>query len=137
MRTPLQIVGVVEDQIGSPKNDGSRGSALYKVPIRLNRSPDGDESRLLVEAWNNPQQYTTMHRPGIARVYGDQIVLDGTTIEEVRDYHARTVKLAVDTVNAQMVELDARRAREKEAAEAAQKAHDANVSDVAKQIKFD
>jgi hypothetical protein len=40
-----------------------------------------------------------MHRPGIARVIGDRIVLDGTTIDEVERYHSATLQLAVDEAN--------------------------------------
>lgn len=46
-----------------------------------------------------------MHRPGIARVVGDQIVLDGTTVEEVRRYHLTTLKLAVKVTNEQFDQL--------------------------------
>ena len=35
---PIEIVGVITDEVGSPRNDGGRGSALYAVPIRLSRS---------------------------------------------------------------------------------------------------
>jgi hypothetical protein len=40
-----------------------------------------------------------MHRPGIARVYGDRIILDGTTMEEIERYHAKTLKLALEKTN--------------------------------------
>ena len=36
-----------------------------------------------------------MHRPGIASVEGDEILLNGTTIEEVRDYHRKTLNLCI------------------------------------------
>ena len=45
-----------------------------------------------------------MHRRGIARVTGDRVVLDGTTVEEVAQYHQRTLKLVVDATNAQHAE---------------------------------
>lgn len=45
-----------------------------------------------------------MHRPGIARVTGDRIVLDGTAAEEVARYHQRTLGLVVDATNAQHAE---------------------------------
>jgi hypothetical protein len=40
-------------------------------------------SELFLQAWDRPLAYTTMHRPGIASVTGDKVILDGTTIEEV------------------------------------------------------
>ncbi len=40
-----------------------------------------------------------MHRPGIASVQGDRIVLDGTTIDELERYHLKTLKLVVRQLN--------------------------------------
>jgi len=40
-----------------------------------------------------------MHRPGIARVSGDKVYLDGTTIEEVQKYHRDTLVLALEETN--------------------------------------
>lgn len=40
-----------------------------------------------------------MHRPGIARVAGDRIIVDGTTIEEVEKYHRETLLAVLDRVN--------------------------------------
>lgn len=39
-----------------------------------------------------------MHRPGIASVVDDEILLNGTTIEEVREYHRETLKLCIEKV---------------------------------------
>lgn len=36
---PIRIIGIVVDEVGEPRNDGTRGSALYKVPFRLSRRP--------------------------------------------------------------------------------------------------
>jgi hypothetical protein len=45
-----------------------------------------------------------MHRPGIASIVGDRIILDGTPIEEVPDIHAATLKFVVEKVNNDTVE---------------------------------
>lgn len=42
-----------------------------------------------------------MHRPGVARVSGDRILLERTTIAEVRDHHKRPLELAVEQTNRQ------------------------------------
>jgi hypothetical protein len=42
-----------------------------------------------------------MHRPGIARIQGATITLNGTTIEEVERYHRDTLQLAVAETNKQ------------------------------------
>ena len=85
-----------------PRNDSTPGSALYRVPLKLNRTPDTRWSRLFRANWDSPPSFTTMHRPGIGSVVGDTIVLDGTTIEELERYHAKTLKLAVDVTNQQV-----------------------------------
>jgi hypothetical protein len=77
-----------------------------------------------------------MHRPGIASVIGDKIVLNGTTIEEVRDYHIETLKLCVDIATKEEAkELETKQARgEQEALE--KKQHIDNVDNVVRQLMF-
>lgn len=97
---PLRIVGVDQDGITAPRNDGTPGSALYSVPLRLSSVPDRVWAELFVRNWDRPASFSSMHRPGIARVVGDRVILEGTTVEEVAQYHQRTLKLAVDATNA-------------------------------------
>lgn len=101
---PLRILGVDRDGISKPRNDGTRGSALYSVPFRLSAVPDRAWAGLFVQNWNHPPSFSLMHRPGIARVAGDRVVLDGTTVEEVAKYHQRTLTLAMEATNAQHAE---------------------------------
>ena len=86
---PIRILGVIAAEVGVPRNDGTAGSGLYKVPFQLSRKPLELWANLFVDAWDRPSKFTSMHRPGIARVEGDRIVLDGTTIEEVEKYHLK------------------------------------------------
>ena len=97
---PVQLVEVVVDRVTEPRNDGTPGSALYRIPIRLSRTPSRAWKKAFLNAWQFPRQFTTMHRPGIARIEGDCIILDGTTIEEVRDTHRATLILCVEDANA-------------------------------------
>lgn len=97
----IEILGIITDKVTVPKMDGSRGSALYKIPFRLNRVPSQLWKELFVRNWNSPPRYTTMHRPGIASVVDDEILLNGTTIEEVREYHRETLKLCIEKSNTQ------------------------------------
>ena len=134
---PIRIVGVVVDEVGEPRNDGSRGSALYRVPFRLSRTPSPMWARLFPDVWNRPPSFTTMHRPGIAQVMGDRIILDGTTIEEVEKYHRDTLVLVVERVN-ELVEEQQRKEREAREQEAERhRRHQRKVSDIADRIKFD
>ena len=94
----------------APRNDGTPGSALCSVPVRLSATPDRAWAELFVRNWDRPPSFTSMHRPGIARVVGDRVVLNGTTVEEVAQYHQRTLRLAVDATNLQHAERKRREA---------------------------
>lgn len=96
---PIRLVEVHLPGVTEPRNDGTPGSALYRVPIRLSRTPSWEWEKAFLNAWQFPRQFTSMHRPGIARIEGDCIVLDGTTIEEVRDTHRATLVLCVEDAN--------------------------------------
>lgn len=134
---PIKITGIATEAITKPRMDGTRGSALYAVPFQLSRRPSSEWAELFVETWNHPPQWTTMHRPGIARVSGDRVILDGTTIEEVEKYHRETLLLVLDRVNQLMAEYEERKRREAEVERQRRQQHEATVNDVAKRIKFE
>jgi hypothetical protein len=136
MSEPLAITGIDTDHVGTPRHDGSPGSALYAVPIKLNRRPSGIEAQLLVSHWDNPSSYTMMHRPGIARVVGDTLVLDATTVEEVRDRHARTLALVIDATNADAARHAQAQQIAQDRQDAARVQHAEHVRSVADDIRF-
>ena len=78
-----------------------------------------------------------MHRPSIARVEGNRLILDGTTIEEVEKYHLTTMKLCLDVANekyaAHLEAEEMRRREEREAAEARRR----EIEDAAGRLRFD
>ena len=134
---PVRIVGIVEEEVGRPRNDGTRGSALYPVCLRLSRTPSPVWAELFVETWNHPPQYTTRHRPGIASVVGDRIILASTTIEEIEEVHKETLRHVLARVNEEADRLEASE-RKRAAAEAeAQRDHDERVRAAAKRVRFD
>lgn len=133
----IQIKGIIADQVGTPRNDSTRGSALYKIPFRLSQRPPDEWAEIFVNTWNHPPRFTTMHRPRIAFVVGDTIVLDGTTIEEVRDYHRETLILCVQETNRKYQEFDNRRKQAVEREQQQLNNHRRNVNDISNQIKFD
>jgi hypothetical protein len=133
---PIKLVDVIIDDVGIPRNDGSKGSALYAVPFRLSRVPPPSWTRFFLKTWNSPPRFTSMHRPGIARVEGDRVVLDGTTIEEVQRFHLETLKLAVAEANKMMFEQEKNSERRASAEEQRKLRHREHVSEVAKQLKF-
>ena len=133
----IKIVEIVADDITEPRDDGTRGSALYSIPFRLNRAPSGLWAEIFAKVWNNPPQFSSMHRPGIASVVGDKAVLDGTTIEEVNSTHKKTLEICVSEAN-RIEAHEVRRRREKEKTE--QQKRDSFRKDLQKkanEIKFD
>ena len=133
---PIQIRGIITDQVTVPKMDGTRGSALYKIPFRLSKTPSSLWKKLFIQEWNAPSQFTTMHRPGIASVNEDEITLDGTTIEEVRDYHRKTLKLCVEAANKMEKEIIDAEQKKREMEENRRAQHCQNVTKIAKEIDF-
>lgn len=132
----IRILGIVTDEVTVPKMDGTRGSALYKVPFRLSRRPSDLWCKLFLDAWRNPPRFSTMHRFGIASVVGDEIVLNGTTVEEVRDYHRETLILCVDEANKKEAEIKRKERERIEREEMRRKNHYDNVTSIAGEIKF-
>lgn len=95
----IKILGVITNEVTMPKLDGTRGSALYKIPLRLSQAPSKVWSDMFVKNFDNPPEFTTMHRPEIASISLNKLILDGTTIDELRDYHMKTIKLALGITN--------------------------------------
>lgn len=95
---PIRVTGVDEKGLGRPRNDGTRGSALYLVPLRLSRQPSRGWAAYFEQGWNG-NLFSTMHRPGIASVSGDRILLDGTTVEEVAKHRLETVRAVILEAN--------------------------------------
>jgi hypothetical protein len=78
-----------------------------------------------------------MHRPGIASLEDDTVVLNGTTLDEVQKYHRDTLILAANEANKRFAEAykAARIADEQEAGRLSD--HRKDVEEKAKRIKFD
>lgn len=133
---PVKIICVIEDEVTEPTLDGTRGSALYSVPFRLNRVPSSLWSEIFIRAWNQPL-YSTMHRPGIASVRGAKIILNGTTIDEVKKYHRDTLVTCVDKANREEKEFLEHKRREQELRRQQLDKHRKEVKDGSEDISFD
>ncbi|GAA3605495.1 hypothetical protein [Secundilactobacillus similis] len=103
--TQIMLISIDSDEVTQPRNDGAPGSALYEVPFRLNHYPNRTWQQLFLANWRSPSQFTSMHRGNIAKISGDRIILDGTMIEEVRDYHLKTLKIVIQDTNKQYKRL--------------------------------
>ncbi len=112
---PIVIVGLLRDGITLPRDDGTAGSALYAVPFQLSREPSSLWIKVFTSTWDSPPRYTTMHRPGIVKIAGKKLVLDGTTIEEVEEYHWETLQLVIEKTNKQVAGMEEQKRKNSEA----------------------
>ena len=133
---PVRIVGVIVDEVTEPRLDATPGSALYDVPFRLTRTPSSVWSTAFLRGWRRPSRYTSMHRPGIASVIGDRIVLSGTTVEEVERYHRATLVLCVDVANQADLEHSVRSRAQAEQRQRNLDSHRAKLEAVATTLRF-
>lgn len=133
---PIRILGIITDAITAPKMDGSVGSALYKVPFRLSRKPSSIWKTFFLDAWNDPPVFSSMHRFKIASVYGDIIMLDGTTLEEVKQFHKETLIMCVNIANEKEAEYIKAEERRKKAEEKRVNEYLEKVKSMAEEIKF-
>ncbi len=137
MNDEIKIVELIVSEVTEPKNDGTTGSALYSVPFRLNRQPSSLWTEAFVHTWNHPPCFNSKHRPGIADVYGDKIVLNGTTLEEVKRDHKQTLELCVTEANNIERKEIAKQQKQKVIEEKKSEEFRKSVEEQSKNIKFD
>ena len=131
---PVCITGLIIDEVGTPKSNGTPGSVLYEVPFRLSHRPPGQWIELFIQAWNHPSTYTSMHRPGIASVIGDKVILDGTTVEEIEKYHRSTLILAVEEANRRYQEIEAKQREALRREQEQQEEHKRKIEEATKRL---
>lgn len=56
--TDIEIFGIILDEVTQPSMDGTRGSALYKVPFRLNQCPEHEWKQLFLQSWQYPPRFS-------------------------------------------------------------------------------
>lgn len=134
---PIKILGVIVDEVTEPILDGTRGSALYNVPFLLSHTPSSVWRQLFLRTWDSPPRFTTKHRPGIASVSGNKIVLDSTTIEEVAEYHRDTLALCVNVANDEAKKIIAKQKQIEDLKRQQSAEHKSRIEDISKRLKFD
>jgi len=138
---PIRIVGIIEEDVGMPRGDGTPGSDLYRIPFRLSRQPPAEWVPFFNEAWRNPPVYSSMHQVSIAKLAGDRIILDRTTMFAVEQAHKETLVLCVTQANDRYVAAQAQaEAREKAQRQAEKERtirHKQEVAEVVNRIRFD
>ena len=133
----IKIIGIITNEVTVPKMDGTQGSALYKIPFKLSRVPSGLWTDLFIQLWNSPPRFTTMHRPKVAKVVGDKIILDGTTIEEVKSYHRDTLLLCINEANKKEREINERNREFKQKDQIRTQTHYQDIEDISKDIEWE
>jgi hypothetical protein len=78
-----------------------------------------------------------MHRPGICRVSGDTVVLDGTAMDELERYHLKTLKLALSVTNERYAEHVRRMNEQERRKREERERHERDVNDIASRLSFD
>jgi len=81
--------------------------------------------------------FTNMHRPGIASVQDDKVILNGTTVEEVERYHRATLIQAAQEANQRFQEFEARRRAQGQRERERIEAHKKSAADATNRLKFD
>lgn len=120
------------------RNDATPGSVLCIVPFALSRRPPSEWAEIFRTKWDKPQEFSTGKEwPGVARVEGDRVVLNGVTLDDVEQYHRKTLVWAVAETNKEYRmrkhQQEQRRVQEQSREEEFKR----RVRDVAKDIKFD
>lgn len=133
----IKIVEIITDEVTAPRNDGTRGSALYKVPFLFSSVPPREWKEFFIANWDYPPRLTFKHRPGIAKFYAKKLILDGTTIEEVNDVHQETLQLVIEKTNADYRNWKQRAEREEIEEQARQEEHRQHVNKLVESISFD
>lgn len=133
----IKITRVIVEEIAEPRNNGAPGSALYSIPFALSRQPPSEWAEMFIANWNHPPTWTSMHRPGIAMVSGSTVTLNGTTIEEVEQYHRDTLQLAVNETNRRYREWCNEQHQHHAREQSARESHRKRVEAISKNITFD
>jgi hypothetical protein len=133
---PIRIVEIIENKITKPRNDGTAGSALYRVPFKLSAQPPAAWAEHFPRAWDRPSTWTSKHRPGICTVNGDVVWLNGTTLEEVAENHKATLELALEETNRKYAEFEDKQRAAAEQKQKQEEAHTEHVKEAVKKIKF-
>src|SRR5699024_2598238 len=119
----IKIEGIITDEVTVPTNDGTRGSALYKIPFRISKSPDYLWKDLFVKNWNNPPKFTTMQKRGRVEVISTTIIIYDTTIEEEKKNYRKTTVIAAKKTNNEYYEIKKKQKRKEERQQRIKKEH--------------
>jgi hypothetical protein len=128
---PIRITSVIVEQVGDP----SPGATHYEIPLQLSRPPEPEWVIYLLRAWDGQQHVAPTSRPGI-EVGADRIILDGTTIDDLEQYHMQPLERAIGEANQLASEVRGKSQQKASAEEVKRLIHREHVAAVAKRLKF-
>jgi hypothetical protein len=133
---PIKINKILINEVTTPRMDGSKGCALYTIPFELSNYPNNEWKTIFVKKWNHPSQFSSMHRPSIASISGKKIILNGTTIEEVKKYHRDTLVLCIEETNDLMSKIEKERNQRELQEKIKENEHYQVIKNIADNISF-
>lgn len=133
---PIKINKILIDEVTTPTMDGSRGCALYTIPFELSDYPNNEWKTIFIEKWRHPSQFTSMHRPSIASINEKRIILNGTTIEEVKKYHRNTLMLCIEETNNLISKIEKERYQKELQEKIKENEHSQVIKNIADSILF-
>ncbi len=100
----IEVLEIVEEEITTPRTLMSDQTDTYSIPFRVSSVPPLKWVSLFEKLWNNPPAFIQDHRPEIARLVGDKVILDDTNIDEIESVHFGTLQMIIDETNRQYAE---------------------------------
>jgi hypothetical protein len=130
-------VGVIAEEVGVPRYDGTSMSSFYRVPLKLSRPVTPEWETLFERTWNHSPRFSALRRASIARVDHDRIILSCTTLEEVLNEHkAVLIACAVET-NRLLAEKVAERELKAAESQRARAEHQRKIEEMKGKLRFD
>lgn len=134
---PVKIIGVIMEEVGAPRNDGTAMSRWHRVPLKLSRQVDRKWEIAFERAWNTSTRFANVRRTSIAKVNGDRINMSCTTIDEVLNDHKMDLIQCVLETNRIMAEKEAADQAEAEAFRLRLEEHKKHLAEVAERARFE
>ena len=133
--TEIKILGIVAEEVTSPTNDGSDGSALYTVPLLLSREPSAKWAEFFMESWNVYQGSMVSRHTGEISIIGDKMHIRDINLDYIED-NKEALKEHVDAVSRKEREHEFKKSMQEEERQKREKERREHVEKRAKEIKF-
>ena len=136
---PIRMLRVLTSEVGFPGESQTDDRGVYTVVFQLSEEPSARWGDFFVQFWDRPEVAYAhgKHRPGMASVIGNRLIIEETTIDEVEGFHLPVLKAAIRGANEAEAKArleDERRAERRRLQEADHRRH---VSEVAERLPLE